>query len=280
MPNDATTQQGYADDVVAAVLGHATSPRAGARPWLIGLSGLQGSGKSTLAAQLVSTAQRNGVDALALSIDDFYLGRAARERLARTIHPLLKTRGVPGTHDIGLLLETLEALRAAQPRRPACVPRFDKGLDTRLPPTRWHRIAHAPELVILEGWCIGVPPQTDAALCRPLNELERVEDADRAWRTWVNAQLDRHYTKLWQRIDLLAMLQAPGFDVVARWRDEQEQSLRARRAPRALSAAALHRFLMHYERLSRHALKTLPARADLRVVLDPERRVRRVVSAR
>jgi D-glycerate 3-kinase len=53
--------------------------------------------------------------------------------------------------------------------------------------------------------------------------------------------------------------------------------LRKRRAPHALTPAALQRFLMHYERLSRHALQTLPALADLRVVLDAQRRVRRIV---
>jgi D-glycerate 3-kinase len=280
MPNDATTQQGYAEDVVAAVLALAADRRAGAPAWLIGLSGLQGSGKSTLAAQLVAAAQRDGIAALAMSIDDFYFGRAARRQLARTIHPLLRTRGVPGTHDVKLLLATLDALRAARPRQPARVPSFDKGLDTRVPPSRWRRVARAPDLVILEGWCIGVPPQTLAALRRPLNELERREDAGAVWRTWVNAQLERHYAKLWLRLDRLVMLQAPGFDVVTRWRDQQEQALRARKAPRALSAAALHRFLMHYERLSRQALKTLPARADLRVVLDADRRVRRIAGTR
>ena len=279
MAQDASTQAGYPADVVAAVLDLAAPwPARTPRPWLIGLSGLQGSGKSTLAAQLVSAAARTGRFALALSIDDFYLGRAARARLARTVHPLLATRGVPGTHDVDLLAATLDALRAAAPQRPARVPRFDKGLDTRLPPARWRRVARAPDLVILEGWCVGVPPQPATALDKPVNELERIEDRDAHWRTWVNAQLERHYTALWQRLDRLAMLQAPAYPIVARWRDEQERALRRRHAPRALSPAALRRFLMHYERLSRQALRTLPAIADLRVVLDADRRVRRVVA--
>jgi D-glycerate 3-kinase len=64
--------------------------------------------------------------------------------------------------------------------------------------------------------------------------------------------------------------------VVVRWRDEQERALRRRAAPRALSPAALRRFLLHYERLSRHALATLPSLADLRVLLDEARRVRSI----
>ena len=278
MPHDASTHSRYPGAIVNAVLD--TLTHAAPRPWLIGLSGLQGSGKSTLAGQLVELAARRGIGALALSIDDFYFGRAARQRLARDVHPLLATRGVPGTHDVDLLLGTLDALRTATPRRPARVPRFDKGLDTRVAPSRWPSVARTPDFVILEGWCIGVPPQDEAALRKPVNELERDEDRDARWRNWVNAQLARHYVPLWQRLDRLVMLQAPSCAIVARWRDEQERALRRRNAPRALSPAALRRFLMHYERLSRQALKTLPARADLRIVLDEDRRVRRLAAVR
>jgi D-glycerate 3-kinase len=278
MRND-STQAGYADAVVAAVIELALRD-AGPRPTLLGLSGLQGSGKSTLAAQLVGAAQRQGVAALTMSIDDFYFGRAARLRLARTVHPLLATRGVPGTHDVDLLQRTLDALAVATPEQPARVPRFDKGRDTRLPPSSWRHIPRVPSLIVLEGWCIGVPPQSVAALRRPVNALERNEDAGAHWRGWVNGQLAQHYTPLWQRLDRLVMLQAPDYDIVRRWRDEQERALRLRNAPRALSPAALRRFLMHYERLSRQALKTLPALAHLRVVLDAKRRVQGLIERR
>ena len=279
MPGDAITQAGYPDAVIGALFDAMTrAQRKRAPSWLIGLSGLQGSGKSTLAAQLVEHARERGVAALAMSIDDFYHGRDARRRLAHTVHPLLATRGVPGTHDVGLLLRTLAHLRNATGDRPACVPRFDKGRDTRLPPSRWRRIAQAPALVILEGWCIGVPAQTRAQLQAPLNELERHEDADGRWRHWVNSRLEDEYEQAWRQLDRLVMLQAPGFDVVTQWRDQQEQAVRRRNAPHALSAPALQRFLMHYERISRHALKTLPALADVRVVLDAQRRVARVVA--
>jgi D-glycerate 3-kinase len=278
MRND-ITQAGYADAVVAAVLELALRD-ARPRPALLGLSGLQGSGKSTLAAQLVGAAQRRGIAALAMSIDDFYLGRAARLRLARTVHPLLATRGVPGTHDVDLLRRTLDALAIATPEQPARVPRFDKGRDTRLPPSLWRRVSLVPSLIVLEGWCIGVPPQSAAALRRPVNALERDEDAGAHWRGWVNEQLTLRYVPLWQRLDHLVMLQAPDYDIVRRWRDEQERALRLRHAQRALTPAALRRFLMHYERLSRQALKTLPTLADLRIVLDSKRRVRKLVEHR
>jgi D-glycerate 3-kinase len=271
MRRDANTRAGYPDAIVQLLL--AALPRRG----LIGISGLQGSGKSTLAAQLVAAAERRGTSAMALSIDDFYLGRRARQRLARAVHPLLITRGVPGTHDLPLLLRTLAALRVASPRQPARVPRFDKGRDTRLPPSRWRQVRRSPQLLILEGWCVGVPPQPASALRRPLNALERSHDADRTWRGFVNAELARLYVPLWRRLNRLVDLQAPNFAVVVRWRDEQERALRHRHAPRALSPAALRRFLMYYERLSRYALRTLPDRADICLRLDDRRNVLEIV---
>jgi D-glycerate 3-kinase len=47
-----------------------------------------------------------------------------------------------------------------------------------------------------------------------------------------------------------------------------------------MSAATLRRFLMHYERLSRHALRTLPPAADIVIAVDKTRRVRRIRIAR
>jgi len=275
-PHHANTH-GYDDDVVAAVFDLALANKR-QRYSVIGLSGLQGSGKSTLAGQVVALAHSRGVRALSMSIDDFYLGRAARRELARAVHPLLITRGVPGTHDVPLLNFTLDALRDASPEKPARIPRFDKGTDTRLPPSRWRYVEHPPRFVILEGWCIGVPPQTDAELKKPINELERTEDADGIWRQWVNEQLERNYVPVWNRFDELAILQAPSFDVVLNWRDQQERALRRRQAARAQTTQQLKRFLQHFERLSRQALKRLPALADLRLILDVRRDVRRIAT--
>jgi D-glycerate 3-kinase len=181
---------------------------------------------------------------------------------------------VPGTHDIALLTQTLHSLADANARKPVRVPRFDKGRDARVSPSRWRRVTAAPRLILLEGWCVGVPAQPGRALVRAINALERIEDRDGQWRRWVNAQLADAYTSLWHRLDALATLEAPGFAHVAHWRDQQEHALRQRHAPHAMDAAALARFLMHYERLSRHALRELPARADLRIALRADRSVR------
>lgn len=277
---DASTQVGYNEVVVETTLKIVLSTlrsRSTSAPWLVGLSGLQGSGKSTLARQLAALANESGVVTQILSLDDFYLGRRARTRLACEVHPLLATRGVPGTHDIALLTRTLRDLTHASERTPARIPRFDKGLDTRLPPSRWWRVARRPQLILLEGWCVGVPAQLEDALARPVNSLEREEDRDGRWRRWVNTQLADTYARLWRRLDAVVLIEAPDFSVVARWRDEQERTQRKRRAPHALDAAALARFLQHFERVSRHSLRALPAHADLRLLLRADRRVRKVM---
>ena len=242
------------------------------RPYILGLSGLQGSGKSTLAREMKAQAEARGWPTEILSLDDFYYSRADRELMAQQIHPLLRTRGVPGTHEIELLLSVLAALPQASEKLPVSWPRFDKGRDTRTPPSRWPRVTRAPKLVIVEGWALGIRPQLQAALEEPVNALERAEDPDGNWRHWVNKQL-RGYQPLWRKFDALIVLQAPGWEVVRRWRGETEQELLARRAPLAMNATAMARFLQHFERLSRHALTTLPALADSCVEYDDDRHV-------
>jgi D-glycerate 3-kinase len=261
---DAITLAGQVLGRFAAPIAHAS------KPFMLGISGLQGSGKSTLAANLIEAAKERGWSAVSLSLDDVYLTRAERASLGRDIHPLLRTRGVPGTHDLPLLASTLDALDKAAPERPVSIPRFDKGQDDRYAPTLWPEVPLPPMLVILEGWCVGVEPQAEVELAEPINALEREEDAEGIWRRWVNTKL-ADYLPVWRRLDALVLLEAPSWDVVSRWRDEAEGSLRARGEPQAMNEQEMARFLQHYERLSRHALASLPSKADVVFALDPNR---------
>ncbi len=270
MVNDASTQN-------SALAGLLLDQYAGRiarskRPYLLGISGLQGSGKSTLARELKAQAEARGLPTEVLSLDDFYYSRSEREVLAQQVHPLLRTRGVPGTHEIELLMSVLAALPQASDKLPVSYPRFDKGRDTRMPPSRWPKVTRPPKLVILEGWALGIKPQTQAQLDVPVNDLERTEDPEGTWRHWVNKQL-RGYQPLWRKLDALVVLQAPDWAVVQKWRSQQEAELLARHAPLAMDAEAMVRFLAHFERLSRHALATLPAQADSCVEYDTQRHV-------
>lgn len=266
----ATLPRGFAPETVAAALDEAlavSAPAQGAR--VFGIAGLQGSGKSTLAAQVVALARARGLRAATLSIDDGYLNPGARRQLARQVHPLLATRGPPGTHDLALLCATLDAVRSGDATR---LPRFDKRHDRRLPPSRWRTVGPL-DLLVFEGWCLKVPPEDDAALAVPVNALERDEDPEGDWRRWCNTALGRDYPALWARIDRLLWLQPPGFEVVAGWRLEQERALHVDRPHAGHSAAAVARFVQHFERVSRQALRCLPGIADRTWRLDAERRV-------
>jgi len=231
-------------------------------PLVLGISGGQGAGKTTLTGLLVqalSTLHRRGV---ALSIDDFYLPKRERLELARIVHPLLATRGVPGTHDVNLAVGVIDAIRTG---RTAEVPVFDKAADDRLPVSAHRRIEPGVDLVIFEGWCVGSPPQPESALATPVNDLERQEDPDGRWRQFVNGCLASAYPALWRRLDTLLFLQVPDIPAVVRWRTEQEQQLPPERR---MSTAAIARFVAHYERLTRWMLTSLPETADMVGFLD------------
>lgn len=242
------------------------------RPLLVGLCGAQGSGKSTVAKSLTERLAADGIEAATLSLDDLYLTKAQRMQLGREVHPLLATRGVPGTHDVTLGIRTLDAIRTRQSTR---LPRFDKSLDDRVPEAEWIRAPVRLQLLIFEGWCVGARPQRAGDLRLPINRLEREEDADGRWRTYVNGVLAGPYQALFARLDRLILLAAPGFEVVARWRGQQEVELRsaAPRGPGVMEEAALRRFIEHYERLSRYILEEMPSRADLVLRLSGEREV-------
>lgn len=251
--------------------------RAHAGTLLLGINGAQGTGKSTLSALIAAWLEARDQRVAVLSIDDFYLSRAARRELADTLHPLLRSRGVPGTHDVQLLQETLERLKNAGSGVSVALPRFDKSLDDPLPEQQWPRIEGPVDLVILEGWCVGVQPQPEEALTEPVNELEAREDREGIWRHYVNRRLAQDYVAVFQRLDALLLLRAPSFEQVYEWRSLQEEKLRQVAAPGApglMDEAALQRFIQHFERLTRHALETLPQQADEVIELDAQHRVR------
>ncbi|WP_198411217.1 phosphoribulokinase [Marinimicrobium alkaliphilum] len=248
------------------------------RPLVLGVNGAQGTGKSTAAACLEGLLALCGARACCLSIDDVYLTRAERQQLARDVHPLFATRGVPGTHDLALAERVLAALRAARPGTLTPLPRFDKAQDDRLPPDQWPVFEGRPAVILLEGWCLGAVPEPDGALAKPYNALERESDPEGLWRTSVNRAL-ADYQPWFSQLDCLVMLKAPSFEQVYEWRELQEQKLRARLSPeelahsRVMSPAQVAHFISHYERLTRWMLDEMPARADVVIALDAEHRV-------
>ncbi|WP_428482731.1 hypothetical protein [Pyruvatibacter mobilis] len=250
---------------VAAGLLHSAPGRFGLP--VAGICGAQGSGKTTLAQALEAELAAQGMRALMLSLDDFYLPKTERLALAQDVHPLCATRGVPGTHDMALFADVLRGLAAAAPDTETPVPQFSKLDDDRVPFADWPRISGRPDIVLFEGWCVGASPLAASALEAPANALEASEDADGVWRRWWNGCLDRDYWPLWQDLAPLILIRVPGLESVVQSRLVQEAGLAAAEPlkPR-MDEAAVRRFVAHYERLTRHIWAEMPARAHL--VLD------------
>ena len=251
---------------------------------LVGFSGCQGSGKSTMVALMAKVMREvHGVSTTVLSLDDFYLTKAARAALAESIHPLFATRGVPGTHDLPLLNETIAALRQPGAGPAVPVPAFDKALDDRTELVHWRQVSAPVQLIFLEGWCVGLSPQRESELEVPINPMEAEHDPSLVWRREVNRQLANEYANVFGNLDALLLLQAPSFDAVFEWRWQQEQRLSKQfqqdhpdRLDPTMSRSEVANFILHYQRLTEHALKTLPDRADFLWELATDRAVERM----
>ncbi|PKH88876.1 kinase [Colwellia sp. Bg11-28] len=244
--------------------------------YFVGINGCQGSGKSTLtdfiAEYLIVQYQLNVV---VMSLDDFYLSSTKRNQLADDIHPLLSTRGVPGTHDITALNRVLNQL--SEHRTGFSIPKFNKAIDEPCPQSHWISVEKPVDIILLEGWCWGVTSQTDEQLQTPINDLELQHDADGEWRSYVNQQLKTGYEPLYKKMDFWLALQAPTFDCVYQWRLEQEQKLQAKNIglshSKVMSPAEVLNFTQYFQRLTVHGSTTLSNSADAVFHLDNTRHI-------
>jgi D-glycerate 3-kinase len=233
------------------------------RPVLIGVAGSQGSGKTT-ACRLLAAA--NAPRFAHFSLDDVYLPRAARERLAHEVHPLFATRGPPGTHDIALAQATIDALMNADADQRTPLPVFDKATDDRAPESAWPVFTGRPEAILFDGWCVGALRTADGP---PINALEAEEDAAGRWRDTINAHLGDDYATFFAAFDAIAYLRPPSFEVVHGWRRQQEEELLGR-VLNAEEDAKLARFIQHYERITRGMIDGRHS-AELVIQLDAQR---------
>jgi len=249
------------------------------KTYIIGINGCQGSGKSTLADYLCTVvAEKYHLATVALSLDDFYLTKAERIKLARKIHPLLAQRGVPGTHDVNLAIDTISSLASGNK---ALITRFDKSMDDRVPEANSETITGHIGLIVIEGWCFGAKPQAPNSLIEPVNHLERLEDPDGVYRDYVNTALATQYPQLFELVDSTAMLRAPSFKTVFEWRLEQEQKLieklrSTKTDPASVSTMSdqeIRRFIQNFQRITEHCLEEMPTRVDHLFQLNAARQI-------
>jgi len=233
-------------------------------PPVIGINGAQGSGKSTITV-LVGEALRlfHGMEAVQLSLDDFYYGKPRRLDLAQKVHPLCETRGVPGTHDVRLMVETFAALRHAGPGDLTPLPAFDKLADDRCPREEWGSFTGRPGAILFEGWCVGLRAEDVPSWTGPINALEAEEDPQGIWFRWSMAELAGEYPAIWDQIGLLASIEVPDLETVIASRLLQEEGLAKDSDRPRMDRDAVIRFVQHYERFTRALWDAMPRRADL-----------------
>jgi len=254
-------------------------------PLVIGINGAQGAGKSTL-FNLIEVILTEAFDlkVVGFSLDDLYKTREERERLAHSVHPLLLTRGVPGTHDVQLGIDIIRSLKKGDPQQPTKIPVFDKSIDDRCPSSVWQEWLGPADIIVFEGWCVGALPQSDEELASPINALEAHEDPGGEWRHYVNKQLAGPYRELFGLIDTLVMLKVPSMEAVFEWRSLQEKKLAERvkyifdtQQPtdhlRIMDEQEIQRFIQHYERLTRQMLIEMPGRADVTLKLNENHKI-------
>ena len=246
---------------------------------ILGFSGGQGSGKTTVTGILKIILKKFFKRRIHVSsIDDFYKTLEDRNKISNKIHPLLKTRGVPGTHDINLVKNFFNIIRKKKFKK-IKLPKFEKAMDNRLEKKYWFNIKQKPEIVILEGWCVGARPQSNSLIKRPINILEKYEDKDLKWRKYVNEKLKKEYKKLFVMIDHIIFIKIPNFKVVFKWRLLQEKKLKknSHSNKKIMSYNEIKRFIMFYERITLQMMKDLSKSASVLMLLKKNHDIRKIV---
>ena len=226
---------------------------------VIGLAGGQGSGKTTISSILSIILKKYfKLNVFIVSIDDFYKTRKDRKMLSKKKHPLLMTRGVPGTHDVNLMLSFFKKIKLKK-FKSLEAPKFNKAIDDRYKKSLWYKIKTKPDVVIFEGWCVGARAQSSSQLKKPINSLEKVYDQGTKWRAHVNNQLKTKYKTLFNQLDGLLYLKAKNFNLLREWRLKQERKLwvqtKNKKNLKIMSSGDVINFMQTYQRITQQMFK-------------------------
>ncbi len=244
---------------------------------IFGLAGGQGAGKSTI-TEILKFILKNkyGLDLCIFSIDDFYKTKQERKKMSKVVHPLFLTRGVPGTHDVNLIMKTFNNLTKKK-FKSVLIPKFDKSKDDRAKKTKWLKVKRPPHIIIFEGWCIGAKQQKNEELKKPINYIEKEHDSNLEWRKKVNYYLKNSYQKIFQKIDKLIYLKAPSFNHIFEWRLLQEQKLKlTSKNKEIMSKKEIRKFIMFYERITKQMMQDFPKISNLTIFLDSRHRSKKM----
>ena len=254
------------------------------RPYFVGLAGGQGTGKTTISSLIrIILIKYFKLNVFRISIDDFYKTRKERINLSKRIHPMLLTRGVPGTHDINMILNFFKKSKVKKFKR-LKLPTFNKAVDDRFNKNRWYDLKKRPDVVIFEGWCVGAKSEKNISLKKTINSMEKVKDHKQIWRRYVNQQLKSKYKSLHSQLNCLIYLKAKNFSLLQKWRVKQERKLwvnsKKKSNLKIMSSGDVINFMQTYQRITQNMFRYMPKYASIILTLNSNHQIKSAVYKR
>lgn len=191
------------------------------RRWLIGLSAPPGCGKTSLGHWIQAVARQLEWPVYVLSLDDFYWpGKILEQSIAD--NPWNVPRALPGSHDLELLVNTIDRWRQEGILTAPC---FSKHLRSGHGDRSGWQTAN-PRVLMIEGWFLGCCPW-DQRCMEEKPEGIQLTDRERAYRQIVQLAMVPYQTA-WHRLDRLWQLKAIDHKAVEVWKCQQELSMQSR----------------------------------------------------
>ena len=250
------------------------------KPFFVGLAGGQGTGKTTTSSIIKIILEKYfKLNVFKISIDDFYKTRKERMLLSKKIHPMLLTRGVPGTHDINMMLDFFKKVKTKK-FKSFQLPNFNKAIDDRFAKKYWYNIKKKPDVIIFEGWCVGAKHEKKSSLNKAINSMERIKDPKKVWRKYVNHQLKQKYKDLYSQLNCLIYLKAKNFSLLQKWRLKQENKLwlksKKTSKHKIMNKDDVISFMQTYQRITENMFKKMTNYASILVNLGSDHQINSV----
>ena len=185
---------------------------------IIGISALPGTGKTTLGKWLEAISLNLNFKIAVISIDDFYLP-SDEMNLAINNNPWNVSRGFPGSHSVNLMYEKLLNWKTNGELN---VPVFDKSLRNGLG-DRSHWRSDNPDLLILEGWFLGIEPLPLDVNDQTMNSVE-LSTHESSYRFKIQKNL-KEYLDVWSLIDNIWHLKPLKYEYMNMWKLNQEKEM-------------------------------------------------------
>jgi len=251
------------------------------KPYFVGLAGGQGTGKTTISSIIKIILEKYfKLNVFKISIDDFYKTRKERIDLSKKVHPMLLTRGVPGTHDINMMLDFFKKSKSKKFKEMK-LPNFNKAIDDRFPKNKWNKINKRPDVIIFEGWCVGARAEPSKNLKKSINSMEKANDQKLIWRKYVNQQLKTKYKKLYSQLNCMIYLKAKNFSLLQKWRLKQEHKLwlktKKKGGHKIMSKGDVINFMQTYQRITQNMFKNMPKYASIILNLNSNHQIKTAV---